>query len=382
MLYQQDLENLQNRQPNPDHPVLSLYLNIDQSQQHNLNQGFVTVAKNQLRSLQEEIEQTPDRHSTLSEFKESSEQLLAFISQYPPQGKSLVLFISPAQDFFWYRELYIPFRNHAFWGDTPYIYPLLEAQDEYERYGVVLADKANARLFSIYMGEIEEHHTTSTEADVRHVKTTGRDRLTSQMRFQRQDDTHRHWHLKETAQLTAKLTEKYGFDHLILGGSKPILNELYHLFPKRLRSRVVRSIALPTHASLSEVLEKTLAIEQEVEREHEQYLVDTLLSSSAEAGGAVTGIEATLEALNQGRVWELLYADGFSESGYECPYCSTLFSEEQTTCSYCGNALQPTNLLEKATEHTLNLSGKVEFVKGKAREQLQQDQGIGAFLRA
>ncbi|NBD15249.1 MAG: hypothetical protein GVY04_03625 [Cyanobacteria bacterium] len=32
-----------------------------------LNQGFVTVAKNQLRSLQEEIEQTPDRHSTLSE---------------------------------------------------------------------------------------------------------------------------------------------------------------------------------------------------------------------------------------------------------------------------------------------------------------------------
>jgi peptide subunit release factor 1 (eRF1) len=145
---------------------------------------------------------------------------------------------------------------------------------------------------------------------------------------------------------------------------------------------VVRSIALPTHASLSEVLEKTLAIEQEVEREHEQYLVDTLLSSSGEAGGAVTGIEATLEALNQGRVWELLYADGFSEAGYKCPHCSTLFSEEQTTCSYCGNALQPTNLLEKATEHTLNLSGKVEFVKGKAREQLQQDQGIGAFLRA
>jgi len=46
------------------------------------------------------------------------------------------------------------------------------------------------------------------KADVRYVKTTGRDRLTSQMRFQRQDDTHRHWHLKETAQLTAKLTEK------------------------------------------------------------------------------------------------------------------------------------------------------------------------------
>ncbi|AFZ45867.1 hypothetical protein PCC7418_3763 [Halothece sp. PCC 7418] len=382
MLYQQDLENLQNRQPNPDHPVLSLYLDIDQSQQHNLNQGFVTVAKNQLRSLQAEIERTPERREMIDQFEESRQQLLEFISQYTPQGKSLVIFISPAQDFFWYRELYIPFRNNTFWGDTPYIYPLLEAYDEYERYGVVLADKAHARLFTIYMGEIEEHQTTFTEEDVRHVKTTGRDRLTSQMRFQRQDDTHRYWHLKETAHLTAQLMEQYSLDHIILGGTKPITDELYHLFPKRVRSRVARSISLATDASRSEVLDKTLAIEQEVEREHEQYLVDTLLSSSAEANGAVTGLEDTISALNQGQVWELLYADGFSESGYECPHCSTLFTEEQSTCSYCGSALRPTNLLEKATEHTLNLSGKVELVKGEAREQLQQAQGIGAFLRA
>jgi hypothetical protein len=382
MLTQQDIETLQQRPSTPEHPILSLYLDIDQSKQQNLNRGFVTTAKNQLRSLEDEIGRSAEQKSTLADFQASAKQVLDFVSQYNPNGKTLVLFCSQAQEFFWYRELYVPFRNNAFWGDTPYIYPLLEAQDEFERYNVVLADKTRARLFSIYMGEIEEYQTESTAEDVRHVKTTGRDHLTSQMRFQRQDDTHLRWHLKTVASLTADLTQTYGFDHIILAGTKPVTDELYHLLPKRLRSRVVRSISLSTHASKTEVLNKTLEIEQQVEREHEQQLVETLLSSSAADGRAVTGIEETIQALNEGRVWELLYADGFSEQGYECPYCSTLFSEEKEVCSYCGNEIQPTNLLEKATEQTLNLSGKVELVRGEAREQLQQAQGIGAFLRA
>ncbi|MFB6276360.1 MAG: hypothetical protein ABEI32_09480 [Halothece sp.] len=381
MFSQQELDTLRQHEPNWEHPTLSLYLNIDQSQPQNLNRGFVTVAKNQLRSLENQIENDSEQKATLEAFQASAKQVLDLISNYTPHGKSLIVFCSHAQDFFWYRELQVPFRNNAFWGDTPYLYPLLEAQDEFERYGVVLVDKTHARLFSIYMGEIEESQTASTQEDIRHVKTTGRDHLTSQMHFQRQDDTHLRWHLKHVADLTERLTKNYGFDHLILAGAKPVTDELYHLFPKRLRSRVVRSISLPTDASEKEVLEKTLEIEQQVEREHERQLVETLLSTSAEDGRAVTGIDETVKAINEGRVWELLYTEGFTEKGYECPNCYTLFTDKRETCSYCGHELRHIDLLEKATEHTLNLSGKVELVRGTAREHLQQAQGMGAFLR-
>ena len=34
----------------------------------------------------------------------------------------------------------MPLRNRARWTDTPYVVPLMEILDEYERYGVVLFD--------------------------------------------------------------------------------------------------------------------------------------------------------------------------------------------------------------------------------------------------
>ncbi len=71
------------------------------------------------------------------------------------------------------------FAKRARWEDTPYIAPLLEILDEYERYGVVLADKEQARLFTVFIGEIAEHYDAFAPAPVKHFKTTGTDQWLS-----------------------------------------------------------------------------------------------------------------------------------------------------------------------------------------------------------
>jgi hypothetical protein len=53
----------------------------------------------------------------------------------------------------------------------------MAAMDEFERYGVILTDRAQSRLFTVFMGEIEEHHEAFAEDEVRHSKTTGKDQI-------------------------------------------------------------------------------------------------------------------------------------------------------------------------------------------------------------
>jgi peptide subunit release factor 1 (eRF1) len=138
---------------------------------------------------------------------------------------------------------------------------------------------------------------------------------------------------------------------------------------------------LPIEASAHEVLEETLRIEQQVERETEKQLVEELIA--ADGHHPVThGLQSTVRALCEGRIWRLVYASGFSASGGRCPNCGMLFAKTDGSCDYCGAAIAPVNdLVERIVERVLEGDGKVEEVTGEAARRLQQAGGIGAVLR-
>ena len=56
--------------------------------------------------------------------------------------------------------------TEARYRPDPYLRPLLETLDEHERHGVVLLDRQQARLFSVFLGEIEEHREAFAALDV------------------------------------------------------------------------------------------------------------------------------------------------------------------------------------------------------------------------
>ncbi len=379
MISKAEMGTLIGREGKPGHPVLSVYLDVDQSRETNLNRKFEVSLGNLLRELEQGLIDGFERE----EFAADAERMRRFVSSYRPGARSLVIFCDALEDFFWHRELNVPLRSEARWSETLYLRPLLESLDEFERYGVILADRAQARLFTVYLGEIEEHGESFAPGEVKIVKAPGRDRIRSDMRFQHKADQYAHRHLKRVAELTVELADRHSFDRLVLAGPVEATSQLHHLLPKQWQSRVVASLNLPVEADQQTVLAATLRISEEAERNGEIRSVEELISDAARAEQrAVTGLDATLRALRLGRIRQLVYADGFAPSGSRCINCATLFEEKPESCAYCGAAVWPVDdLVEQAAQRVVVSDGKVEQVRGAMAERLGVAGGIGAFLK-
>jgi peptide chain release factor subunit 1 len=376
MISKADIEEIVERKPVPDSPVLSVYLDIDQSKASNLHRRFEASLKDLLRSIETQLDE-----KRLKSFSADAERVRQFVSGFEPRAKGLILFCDDSENLFWSREIKPSVRNNVRWNDTPHIAPLLEILDEYERYGVILVDKAHARLFTVFIGEIEEHYDAVAPAPVRLIKTSGTDHILSENRFQHKAAMHVHWHLKNVAEKLEKLVDQYAFDRLLLGGPVEATSELQHLLSKRLRSRVIERVSLPIRATKGEVLEEALRVERQVEREMEKQIVEELIIGDAHHPSAL-GLERTVRALCEERIWRLVYAAGFNARGGKCTNCGMLFSRTDGSCDYCGAQVKPVDdLLERMVEGVLDQNSKVEEVAGDAAIRLQQVGSIGAVLR-
>ncbi|MDW8168908.1 MAG: hypothetical protein RML74_10590 [Acidobacteriota bacterium] len=372
-----DIEMLKAYAPQGDGWVLSVYLDVDQSKASNLKRGFETVLQNLLR----EVEQGVDERAR-EEFAANRARVLRFIQSYEPKKKGLIIFSDARHEFWWDRELPVLLPNAARFERVPYLRPLIEVLDEHERYGVVLIDKEKARLFTVHVGEIEEHAAVFDDVPRRTV-TTSMDRLWSQKNLQRHHDMHVHWHAAHVAERLRELVERYHFDRLVIGGTVEAVGELMRVLPKRLRERVAGTLSVPVTASASDVLAEVLRIEEQVERQAEHQLVESLLTAAGKGDRAVVGPTATLEALHEGRVWRLIYVGNHALVGSVCTQCGALFWEPQReTCWYCGGRLDVApDFLNRVLERALALGGSVEEIRGPAAEKLKAAGGLGAFLR-
>jgi peptide chain release factor subunit 1 len=376
MITRSDIQALLERKPVPESPVLSVYLDLDQSKASNLNRRFETALRDMLRRVEARLKETE-----LENFSADAARAVQYVGSLKPAGKSLVIFCDDSENFFWARQIHASVRNQAHWSERPYVLPLLNIMDDYERYGVALVDKAQARLFTIFMGEIEEQQDAWADASVRHVKTTGTDHLLSERRFQRRADTHAHWHLKRVAEMLDAIVDRHSLDRLLLAGPPEATGELQSLLSKRVRARVVERIALPVSASAHEVLQETLRVERQIEQEFERGLVQELIASNGHQPVSL-GLEPTILALCEERIWRLVYAAGFDPKGGRCRNCNALSAKIEGGCVYSGGAVQPVgDVIERMAERVLELDGKVEQVQGDAAALLQSAGSIGAFLR-
>jgi peptide subunit release factor 1 (eRF1) len=377
ILSRADLEGLIEREAKPGSPVLSVYLDTDQSREINIERGFEVVLKDMLREIRQKLAK-----EARQEFDADAERVRQFVEQYRDVKRALVIFCDASETFLWHRELNVRVRNGTRWDETPYVRPLIEMLDEYERYAVVLTDRKQARFFTIFLGEIEEHYQAEAPLDVTRINAIGTDHIESQMTIQHKADQHAHQHLKNVAESTARLASVREFDRVILAGPVEATSELLGLLPKALRSKVVRQIALPINGSDALVLEETLKVETEIERARETELVKQLIHAANAHQKAALKLTPTVHAIQEQRVWQLIYAEGFAPPGSQCGTCKALFAGEKETCDYCGQAVESvSDFVDRAAERVLDMQGRVEEVRGPAAERLQEHGSIGAFLR-
>src|SRR5215831_19135578 len=306
MISRTEAEHLVQRELIPGSPVLSLYLDVDQSKATNLHRKFQSNLNDMLRSIE-----MPLQEEQLKSFAADAALAREHVSRLEPSGKGLILFADASEKFFWSREARVAVRNNARWGDTPYVKPLLALIGDYERYGVVLVDKERGRLLTVFMGEISEHEDFLAPLPVRRIKSPGPDQMFSERKFQNKAAMHAHIHLKNVAEALDRLVDQYGFDRLLIGGPVEATGELQHLLSKRVQGRVMDRLSLPVTASVNAVLEEALRIEGRLGRQMERQIVDNLIAGDDRHHPFTIGLERTLDALCEERVWRMVYAENF-----------------------------------------------------------------------
>ena len=373
------LENLFSRPERPNTSILSVYLNVDQSRQANLNRGFENELKDLIAGLRASIQEQAE----LERFKKSAHHLTDFVSAYEPRARGLVMFLDNTDDFFWHAELNIPVHNRADWSRELLLQPLANAMDQFEPYGIVLIDRNNLRLFSVFLGEITQLvQKKLSSGRVRHIKTAGTDHMGSASRIQRKADEQIRANLRTVVKTIDTLLQNKRSRRLVLAGTPEMTAELHNLLPKRLSLQVIGSVNIPMAADERAILSAAQRIADANERATEVEIVKEVVTAAAKDEKAVIGLGHTLKALNSDRIWELVYSDDFTSAGFECTRCGALFSVEKSGCPYCSASVQPVkDVIERAVEHALRHGAKIEVVTGEASAALDTAGGIGAFLR-
>jgi peptide subunit release factor 1 (eRF1) len=146
---------------------------------------------------------------------------------------------------------------------------------------------------------------------------------------------------------------------------------------------VIGAVDIPIDATDQDVLAASRRLQEEHERDIEAQAVKEVLQGIDQKQNVVAGLGHTLNAVNSDRVWELVYSEGLASPGFECVQCTALFSIERDSCHYCGGSIRSvSNVIERAVDHVLRRSARIEVVTGQACDLLNTVGGIAAFVKA
>ncbi len=351
-------------------PVLSLYLDVDPTK-HTTDEYKLV-----LRGLLKEA-------TGQAWHKDISAVEKYFDHEYAWQGKGVAVFSCLKQDFWRAYPLAVPVENHVHIGERPYIKPLTDVLDAYGRYGVVLVDQEGARLFLFRLGELQETSGTIGE-EVKRTKH-GRGSAAGRRggvgaRAGRKEEEIAQRNLREAAELTAKFCAGGRCSRIILGGTEQTVAQFQDMLPKELQEQVVGSFPAAMTASEAEVLDRSLEIIAEVEREREEELVESAITTAAKGGAGVIGLADTLGAMHEGRVHILLVDEGYKATGYRCQQCGYIAAQAKEKCPFCdGKVKQIDDAVDLIVREVIDQGGQVEVVRDSP--DLKKAGHIAALLR-
>jgi len=354
--------------------TLTLYVDIDQNKQSNRRRGYVVQAEALIKGLKSQQAHS-DRLDT------ACKQALSLVRNMKPKGKAALIVVHPETKLRELVQIELPFPASVHWRRGAFLRPVVEAMDEHERYGVVLTDNKRARLFTVLMGELTEHEDLFSETSQR-TRSLGADQMRAQKRH---DQRHREevaFHAKRVIDAIHDLALREPFDRLIVGGTPKAAAQLVRMLPKRMRGKLVETTSMRVGGSQKEILNKILEVQQRMERDREKEIVQGVLAELHDRGKAVAGFAAVLDAVNQTRVWTLVYGKGFIAKGGECGSCDAYSPHAKGPCVYCGEDVHPLPLcVDRLSQSVLEMGGRVEVVDGDAKKKLEKPGGIAAMLR-
>jgi peptide subunit release factor 1 (eRF1) len=352
-------------------PVLSVYLNAD------LTQLTTEQARLTLRNMNKSVADCalPADVKAVEDYVEL---------EYDWQGKGLALF--SAGEFWRVQPLAFPVPDSIHTGPQPYIKPLADYFDAYDRYGVVLVDREGARLFLFNQGtlqdatgmlgeEIKEHTHDAAGRGGRSGRGSGQGRASTLDSYIDQIAVQ---NLRDVVNLTQRFYQAGRCERIILGGTKENRSQFLSMLPKNLQEKVIGDVSIDMYAGPAEVLDRTQDLIQQSIAERKAALVQTTITAAHKDMGSL-GLDATLQALQEQRIQTVVILEGFAAPGAVCDYCSYLSTSTEPECPICDGGMQPiTDIVDHLVHRALELGIEIAFVDDPA---LEQAGSIGAVWR-
>jgi peptide chain release factor subunit 1 len=299
-------------------------------------------------------------------------------NEYDWQGQGLAIFSCLPKKFWQVVRLPMAVQDSAGAAEQPYVRPLLGILSSQMRYGVALVDREVARLYGIYLGEIQELDEKRRLVPKHHKQ------MEASPKLQRQAEEAAMQNLKQAADDAVALFEKFNAQQIILAGQAEPVVMFKEYLPKAWQALVVGELALDTNASTAHVMAKANEVIARLEAERQKALVEALANDAHKRGvtGAL-GLSDTLMALTEGKVMTLIVAQDFIAQGYQCENCGFLAAEKIEPCPLCGHQMRRVeHAVDLAIRRALENNAQVETVRAKdAAQRLKELGGIGAMLR-
>lgn len=299
MTLTEQLDRLAAFEPSP-YPVLSLYLNTQPNERgRDQYQAFV----------RKELKARSTTYPARSSEREMMERDLARIATFldvdvQPSANGVAIFACDAANLFETIQLDAPIAEHSLYvGDQPHLYPLARLVSQFPRYAAVLADTHRTRIVVVAEGAV------ASETPIESVKT----RRTSQggwsqARYQRHVENYHLHHVKDVVAALEKIVQSEGLTRVVLAGDENVLPLLRQHLPKPLADMVVEGASVASDASQGDVVARTLTAMRELDTRTDRDVVSAAVGAYRAGGLGVVGPDATLLALTNGQVDELLLA--------------------------------------------------------------------------
>ena len=352
-------------------PVLSVYLNVDSTQV--TAEQYRLMLRGMLKSVADKAD--PADIDAVERYIEL---------EYDRQGNGLTIF--SAGEYWRVYPLAFAVGDSIHVGSQPYIKPLADYADAYDRYGVVLVDREGARLFTFYQGSLQEATGTLGEEIKSQLSgATGRGGRSgaghglgrsSGLDSKIEQITARN--LREVVDLTQSFYKAGHCERIILGGTHENRARFMSMLPKALQSKVIGDIGIDMYASETDVLHRSMPIIQDSVAERKALLVQNVISAAHKDLGS-TGLADTLLAVQERRVQALVIQEGYRAPGYICTHCDYLSLQEADQCSICGG---PAERLEDIVDHLVHRAIAMDVEVAFAEDETLENAGsIGSVWR-
>jgi len=351
------------------HPVVTCYLDVDGSRRRG-HTDLVAAFDHLVRGVQ-------GRGPVAKEVEADLERIRTWLKGLDRKGlRGAAAFVCHGRS--WFETVTVPvrFADQLVVNKHAAVFQLEAALDEYERFGVLLADRQQARMLVYELGALVDH-SERFEALSRTGSDDRGELVKTRVDHQKADQVHQH--VKHAAQLAFEVFQREGFDRLLLGGPAEVRTDLEKVLHPYLRERLAGKVDCSPSSSAAEIRACAMEAEEKAERRGEAEMVGKLREEVGAKGRGVAGLEATLAALAAQRVDRLFVSLGYESEGWRCESCGSLATVGRT-CPGCGRTMVHTHdLVEEATRVALDQGTRVEICIGNA--DLDVLGRIGALLR-